>query len=536
MSDERRGAAGDDRPALGDSGDSGDSAERARIADDVRTLHRLGYAQELARRMSGFSNLAISMSIICILAGGVTSYHLGLASVGGASIGIGWPLACLFSLGVALTMGQIASAFPTAGGLYHWAAILGGRGWGWATAWFNLAGLVTVLAAINVGAYRFFAGSFAPDWLDRPWIQTVAVLAITASQAGFNHWGIRLVARLTDFSGYWILLVSAALVVTLLVGAETWDWGRLVEFTNYSGLPEGAPVWPAQSSLVGLFFLGLLLPAYTITGFDASAHVSEETIGAAENVPRGIVRSVLVSGAAGWLLLVACTLALPDLGEAVRRGDGVFHWLIERTVEPIWGRMLLGAIFIAQYLCGLATVTSASRMAFAFARDGGLPGSYWVRRVDPEHRTPTVAIWCVAGAAVAFTVYTPVYSTITAVCTILLYVSYVVPAALGYRAWGRSWRTNGPWTLGRWFKPAAAASVAGCGGLIVIGMQPPNDQAAFVVAAFVAALAIGWFGGVRSRFPGPPRGVLSGWEREALASAEAAVHQEPTDDERTPGS
>jgi len=125
--------------------------------DDVRTLNALGYAQELARRMGGFSSLALSLSIICILSGGVTSFHLGLGAVGGASVGLGWPLACLFSLAVAATMGQVASAFPTAGGLYHWASILGGRGWGWATAWLNLAGLVTVLAAVNVGMYRFAA-------------------------------------------------------------------------------------------------------------------------------------------------------------------------------------------------------------------------------------------------------------------------------------------------------------------------------------------------------------------------------------------
>ena len=128
-------------------------------SDDVRRLHAMGYAQELARRLGGFSNFALSLSIICILAGGVTSFHLGLCSVGGASIGLGWPLVVLFALAVAATMGQLASAFPTAGGLYHWAAILGGRGWGWATAWFNLAGLITVLAAINVGTYRFAMGS-----------------------------------------------------------------------------------------------------------------------------------------------------------------------------------------------------------------------------------------------------------------------------------------------------------------------------------------------------------------------------------------
>src|SRR5215470_15794846 len=135
------------------------AGKAALIADDIRTLQRLGYQQELLRRMSGFSNYAISLSIICILAGGITSFHLGLCSVGGAAIGLGWPACCLFSLVVALTMGQVASAFPTAGGLYHWASILGGRGWGWVTAWFNLGGLIIVLAAINVGTYQFTLGS-----------------------------------------------------------------------------------------------------------------------------------------------------------------------------------------------------------------------------------------------------------------------------------------------------------------------------------------------------------------------------------------
>src|SRR5215467_12747604 len=105
--------------------------------------------------MNDFSKFAISLSIICILAGCITSFQVGFCSVGGASIGLGWPLVCLFSLSVALTMAQVASAFPTAGGLYHWASILGGRGLGWLTAWFNLAGLVAVLAAVNAGTFDF---------------------------------------------------------------------------------------------------------------------------------------------------------------------------------------------------------------------------------------------------------------------------------------------------------------------------------------------------------------------------------------------
>src|SRR5258706_3054184 len=92
---------------------------------DEQLLRSLGYKQELARRMSGFSNFSISLSIICILAGCITSFQVGFCSVGGAAIGIGWPLSCLFSLIVAATMAQVASAFPTAGGLYHLDSILG---------------------------------------------------------------------------------------------------------------------------------------------------------------------------------------------------------------------------------------------------------------------------------------------------------------------------------------------------------------------------------------------------------------------------
>jgi amino acid transporter len=494
-------------------------------SDDVRTLHKFGYAQELARVLGGFSNFAISLSIICILAGGITSFHVGYCSVGGASIGIGWPLVCLFSLCVAATMGQIASTFPTAGGLYHWAAILGGRGWGWVTAWFNLAGLVTVLAAINVGTFRFAAGAFAPKAKPDELTQLTAVVAITFSHAVINHLGIRVTRLLTDFSGYWILLVATLVTIALLLAAPSLDLSRLATFTDFSGVPEDEPVWPRTESILWLFALGFLLPAYTITGFDASAHVAEETTGASRNVPRGIVQSVLVSGIFGWVMLCAAVLAMRDPAVVAGKGEQAFVFTLVEAL-PRWLYLALcGGIVIAQYLCGLATVTSASRMAFAFARDGGLPLSNWVRHVSPRFRTPPVAIWSVAVAAVLFTVYSPVYSTITAVCVIFLYVSYVLPTAIGVLAHGRWWRDMGPWQLGRWFRPLAIASIVGCGGLIVIGMQPPNEKAAYVVGATTFALVILWFAAGRRHFPGPPHEALSAKERDAIREAEAAVHE-----------
>lgn len=480
------------------------------LDDDVSRLHALGYGQELARSLGGFSNFALSLSIICILAGGITSFHLGLCSVGGASIGLAWPLVGLFALAVAATMGQLASRFPTAGGLYHWAAILGGRGCGWVTAWFNLAGLVTVLAAINVGTYRFALGGLGAAAMPphvEALLQALCVGLITCSQAAINHIGIGLTAKLTDFSGYWILLVATVLTVSLLAFAPSLDPSRLVTFENFSGTAGGG-VWPATEGLALLFALGALLPAYTITGFDASAHAAEETMSAAVSVPRGIVRSVLVSGLAGWVLLCVVVMTAPSLPAAAAQGERAFLSIMNGLLPRPLVVALLAAIVLAQYLCGLATVTSASRMAFAFARDGGLPFSHRVRWVCPRRRSPAVAIWMVAIASLLFTIHTPVYATITAVCTIFLYLSYVLPTALGAWAYGRTWTAMGPWNLGRLYRPLAIFSVVGCLVLITVAMQPPNERSASVVGTTMLVLTVAWFGIIRHHFHGPPRAAL----------------------------
>ncbi|HWB06190.1 MAG TPA: amino acid permease [Verrucomicrobiales bacterium] len=470
--------------------------------DDEKLLRELGYQQELARRMSGFSNFAISLSIICILAGGITSFHIGLCSAGGASIGLGWPLVCLFSLCVAVTMAQVASAFPTAGGLYHWGSILGGRACGWVTAWFNLAGLITVLAAINAGTCDFAAAVF--DVTMEPAVRVTVIVFMTLSQGLLNHFGIRLTTLLTDLSGWLILGVATVLTLALLFAAPHLEWSRLWTFTNYSGLPEGGAVFPRQENLVWLFALGFLLPAYTITGFDASAHTSEETVSAAVNAPKGIVRSVWVSGLFGWVMISAILLAMPSVPEGVAQGAVVVPWTMKSVLPSAFAWALLALIVIAQYLCGLAALTSASRMTFAFARDGGLPFSSALRRVNPGSKSPSVAVWFASIAAALFTILVP-YATIAAVCVIFLYISYVLPVAAGFFAHGRTWTRMGPWQIGRLYRPLAVVSVLGCLFLIVVGMQPPNDQAVLIVGGAVALLVVVWFALERKRFKGPPQ-------------------------------
>jgi amino acid transporter len=471
---------------------------------DESLLNRLGYRQELARRMGAFSNFAISFAIICIQAGGITTFHVGLNGAGGASIGIGWPLVSLFSLAVALTMAQIASAFPTAGGLYHWGSILGGRACGWVTAWLNLGGLLTVLAAINAGTFDFAVAALGlPGGSNPALAKVVAIVAMTLSQALLNHHGIRLTTLLTDFSGWLILSVATVLTVALVVATPQFDWSRLWTFTNLSGLPVEAPVFARQDSLTWLFCLGFLLPAYTITGFDASAHTSEETVGASVNVPRGIVRSVVISALFGWFMISALLLAIPNLQEAANQGSAVVPWILRKTLPgPLCTALIIG-IVLAQYLCGLAALTSTSRMTFAFARDGGLPFSGWLRRVDPNTQSPSIAVWS-SGILSALLVVLLRYETIAAIGTVFLYCSYALPIAAGLWAYQRTWTRFGPWDLGPAYRPLAGISVLGCVFLLVLGVQPPNQQALPILLGTLLLMVVLWFAVERRRFQGPP--------------------------------
>ena len=473
--------------------------------DDARVLHSMGYTQELARNMNPFSNFAVSFSIICILSGGINSISQGISGVGGAAIGIGWLVGCFISLIFAFAMAQIGSAFPTAGALYHWSSILGGRGWGWLTAWLNLIGLVTVLGAINVGTFYFFMGAFGPALGLEPSfaLQAGFVIGITALQAIINHMGIKITAKLTDISGYLIFATAIALTVALLAFAPSWNLSRLWTFKNYSG-DAGGGVWPATQSMWMLFGLGLLLPIYTITGFDGAAHTAEETHNAAHSVPKSIVNSVLWSSMFGYVMLSAFVIAIPDMDKAALSGGNVFFGTMDAVVPATLKQVLYAAILASQLLCGLATVTSASRMMFAFARDGGLPASGALKKVHATLRTPVTAIWTAALVSVLFTLYTPAYTTIVSVTVIFIFISYSMPVIAGGMAYGSRWTNMGPWDMGPLFRVVALLVGLSALFIVYLGIQPPNDAALNVALAFLVITAVVWFGFERRRFKGPP--------------------------------
>jgi amino acid transporter len=431
-------------------------------------------------------------------------------------------------------MAQIASAYPTAGGLYHWGSILGNRFTGWLTAWFNLLGLVTVLGAINAGTYYFFMGAFGATFglTDTPVTLAVFLSIITGLMAIINHVGIGLTAKLTDFSGYLIFATAIGLTVACLVYAPSYEFGRLFTFSNYSG-EAGANVWPPVSS-GWIFALGLLLPIYTITGYDASAHTAEETKKASLSVPRGIVSSVWWSALFGYVMLCAFILMIPNMDEAAKQGWNVFFWAMDQRMPAGIKTALYAAIVVSQFLCGLATVTSISRMMFAFSRDGGLPFSKSLASVSPKYRTPVQSIWAGSILSVLFVIgskaieqsgVTPVYTIVVSCTVIFLFFSFAIPIALGLFAHGTSkWPTMGPWDLGpAVFKLFAFLSIVAMVLIFVIGVQPPNDMAAKITLGFLVLTAVVWFGLEKRRFQGPPIGDMIKRRQAEIAAAEAKL-------------
>lgn len=462
---------------------------------DAGALGRLGYAQELLRRMGGFSSFAVSFSIISVLTGCITAYADAIGPGGPAALGLGWPLVSVGTMFVALAMAELASAFPTAGALYHWSALLGGSGWGWMTAAMNLVGQVAIVAAIDFGCASELAATLglsgrAPLYL---------LAAILASHALFNAFSVRLVAWLNDFSASVHILGVVILVGALLA------FGRAqpVSFLAFTGVTTRG-----DGSLVLGFANGLVLSMFTFTGYDASAHLAEETHDPARRTPWGILTSVAVSAVAGYLLLVAITLAIRDL-PAIANDRHAALTVMRVALGDGFGRLAMGLALAAMWFCGLSSVTSASRTMYAFSRDRGLPFSSLVSRVSPRTKTPLVAIGIATVGPLLLVLGTAPFSdslfdAMAKMATMSLYVSYAAPILLGALARHRGrWTKLGPFHLGRFGVLVAWVAVVWSAFVLAVCSLPPNQLPAAMLAGAVLLLSSLYFAVVRKRFEGP---------------------------------
>ena len=479
-------------------------------AHDKQVLHKLGYAQELARRMSGFSNFAISFSIICILAGGISAFPAAFNSLGSGGAFLIWLVGGVLALSVAFGMGQIASSFPTAGGLYHWSSHLGGKMWGWLTAWFNLIGLIAVVSSVDVLLYSiFFKGILLTDTLGVDtsafgyWHQFIFLVVVLVTQSLLNHYGIELTTKVTDLSGYLIFGLTIILIIGLFAFSPVaLDFSRLTTITNFTGDSGGGVIPFRTESIAFAFLLGLVYVCYTITGFDASAHTSEETKDAQVNVPKGMWTAVFWSWVFGLVAVAAYVLVMPSVEEAATTGwgaagaaTGAFSYMWNASLMPQWLKVFLAVGLVAvNYMCALAGMTSCSRMMYAFSRDDGIPGfSKTLAQVSTQYRTPTYAIWTSAGLALLSTVYAPYYLVLAVACAVFLYLSMVMPIAAGLMTEGsEKWKEKGPFNLGGLSKPNAVLAIVFGITLAITGFFPPNEKIYFFTIYFIVGLLGLW--------------------------------------------
>ena len=475
----------------------GPSAVQERVADkssqvasDASQLERFGYSQQLLRDMGGFSNFAVSFSVISILTGAVTLYGHGLRFGGPFEMTVGWPLATVMTLTVAASLAELASSFPTAGALYHWSAMLGGTGAGFLTAWLNTIGQFAITAGIDYGLADFVAGML--DWPSDANHVLPLYAAILVSHAALNHVGVKTVGVLNSVSAWYHIAGVILVVGALALLAPRRDLSfLLVRFTSEPHVYTYG------------FLVGLLQAQWTFTGYDASAHVTEETVDPTRNAPWGIVLSVAVSGLAGYVLLTAVTLAIGDL-HAAAAADKTFVFILQHALGRPLGNALVWVTMIAMWFCGLASITSNSRMLFAFARDGGLPASKQIAAVSERYRTPHVAIWVSAVAAFVVAIWSKAYTAMTALSTIALYASYALPVYFGWRARRAGiWRERGPWHLGRWSSTVNLVALGWVTVVTVLFVLPPNQLAGYTFAGCVVALGVYWYGSMRARFKGP---------------------------------
>ncbi|KAA9161068.1 amino acid permease [Amycolatopsis acidicola] len=481
------------------------------VDDDSARLHQLGYAQELRRTMSAFSNFAVSFTIISILSGCLTLYGFGLKTGGPVAMIWGWPLVGVFVILIGLGMAEVCSSYPTAGGLYYWAAKLapsGGAAWSWFTGWFNLIGQVAVTAGIDFGAALFLNA-----FLDLQWGfaatpgHTIILLAIILALHGLlNTFGVRLVSVLNGVSVWWHLIGVLVIVAVLVFVPAKHQSASFVfgHFENQTG-------WGAAPYV---FALGLLVAQYTLTGYDASAHMTEETRQADRSGPRGIINSILVSLVAGWILLIGITFAIQDYDGAVNSSTGVPPaQIFIDAAGATTGKFLLLIAIGAQLFCGMASVTANSRMIYAFARDGAIPGSRLWHRINKRTRTPTNSVWF--GAVGAFILALPylwsatAYAAVTSIATVGLYVAYVIPVFLRVRK-GDAFE-RGPWHLGRWGRPIGIIATVWVVLIFVLFMLPQVSPVTvstfnYTPVAFLVVLGgatIWWWASARKWFTGP---------------------------------
>ncbi|KAK4246323.1 hypothetical protein C7999DRAFT_15557 [Corynascus novoguineensis] len=490
---------------------------------DENRLAQFGYKQELRRDWGLAHNFGVSFSIISVITGITTLFSYGLNTGGPAVMSIGWIIVSFFTLLVAIAMAEIVSAIPTSGGPYFWAAMLAPPRWSpfaaWLTGWYNLLGQVAVTTGISFGLAGLIPTAIKvknPSFEPTARVTVGIYAAVLASHALVNTLGVRALKYLNNAS---IVLHSAgitALCVAVLAKAPSHQPASFVfgRFHDGTAADESAQGWGVRASPVYVAVCGALLSQYTLTGFDASAHLSEETRKASWSAPIGVISSVGFSALFGFFVLMAFLFSIQDFDTVLdsRYGQPVLQIFVDVAGED-GALALFTLIMVCVWHCGLFSMTSNSRMMFAFARDGGIHPFF--HKVDARFRSPTRAVWL--AATLSFILALPslgsdvAFSAATSIATIGLYISYGLPVLIGLVCHKSFTAMKGPFNLGALSKPIAAAACLWIGFITVVFCLPtanPVTSQTFnytaVAVGIVGVFAVGlWVLWAHRWFTGP---------------------------------
>ncbi|KAI1793751.1 APC amino acid permease [Ganoderma leucocontextum] len=494
--------------------------------DDERELARMGYKQELKRDLTLLQNFGVSFSIISVITGIPSLFLYGLNTGGPAVMVWGLVVVAFFTCMVGLAMGEVCSAHPTSGGPYFWAAMLSDPQHAafasWVTGWFNLLGQVAVTTGISFAAANFIStiATLGTSFVPEPRITIGIYAGVLICQGLINTFGVHLLKYINNVSIWWHAVGTTAVVIAILAAAPTHQSAKFVFATFIDNTGVDGVGWSERASPAYVVVIGTLTAQYTLTGFDASAHMTEETHNAATAGSIGIITAIGVSAVLGLFLLLGLLFSIQDLERTVNSptGQPVAQIFLDTVGEK--GAIVLMVIVIgAMFFCGTFSITSNSRMMYAFSRDGAIPGHRFFQKVDEKTRSPIRTVWLACtlsfilglpslGSSVAF-------SAATSIATIGLYISYGIPIALRV-VYGKHFK-RGPFHLGPFSYPVAIIS---CLWIVFISIafilpqaNPVDTQTlnyAIVAVGIVVTYALGfWLLSARKWFTGPIKQITS---------------------------
>jgi amino acid transporter len=444
---------------------------------DERLLHSFGYSQQLKRTLKPLAVLGISFSFMSITTSVYVNFGFGLGKFGTASIWL-WPAVLLGQLFVAFVIAELGSRIPLAGYSYQWGTRLINTGYGWMIAILVFAYLLTCVATISYVLVAPFLGDIFGWTLSSGELLLIAIATVIVLTL-LNIFGVALFARVNNVAVFCEIVSTLVIGVIVAIAALAKPAAHHVSLFNTGGV-HGSAVW---GGVVGAMVMGF----FALTGFEAAADMSEESVGASRAIPRAVIWSLVGTGLFGMIALICFASAVPDIAKIAGSYTPVFD-VIAYWLGTGAARVLLVFPLVAVLGTCLAVIAVEGRLIFALARDNIAPFSRQLRSVNGRSKVPTTAIVTGSVLAIAMLVYAyyqgNTFLILVGATSILPFVYYllIIVSYAVRRTSLQSLHVSGMFTLGKWSTAVFAIALAWLvAALLMLTLQPMFHQADIAV-------------------------------------------------------